>query len=79
VQVLFLITPIIWMPDLLGPRQYMAECNPFFHLIEIVRAPMLGVSPSQQTIWVTLAVTAANALTTGLLFHRFRARIAFWI
>jgi lipopolysaccharide transport system permease protein len=78
-QVLFLVTPIIWMPDQLGYRFYLAEYNPFFHLVEMVRAPMLGVSPSTQTICVTLAVTAINCLATVLLFLRFRARIAFWI
>jgi ABC-2 type transport system permease protein/lipopolysaccharide transport system permease protein len=78
-QVLFLITPIVWTPDLLGPRRYVAECNPFFHLIEIVRGPMLGVLPSTRTIDLTLAITAFNALATWLLFVRFRARIAYWI
>jgi len=78
-QVLFLITPIIWMPGLLGPRQFVAGYNPFFHLIEIVRAPLLGTPPTQQTIWVSLAITAANALAAVMLFVRFRARIAYWI
>ena len=41
-EVVFLITPIIWTPDLLGPRIYLAYGNPFFHMIEIVRAPLLG-------------------------------------
>ena len=79
VQVLFLFTPIIWMPDLLGSRQYLAQGNPVFHLIEIVRAPMLGVMPSVLTIWVTLAITAFNVLVTTFFFLRFRSRIAYWV
>jgi lipopolysaccharide transport system permease protein len=79
VQVLFLITPIIWTPDLLGPRLYLAQGNPFFHLIEIVRAPLLGAVPSAETWMVTLAITAVNGAVTAYFFLRFRARIAYWI
>jgi ABC-2 type transport system permease protein/lipopolysaccharide transport system permease protein len=78
-QVLFLITPIIWTPDLLGQRSYLALGNPFFHLIEVVRAPLLGALPSAQTWMVVLAITAINALVTAFFFLRFRARIAYWI
>jgi lipopolysaccharide transport system permease protein len=78
-QVLFLITPIIWTPELLGSRSYLALGNPFFHLVEIVRAPLLGTLPSAQTWMVVLAITAINALVTAFLFLRFRARIAYWI
>src|SRR6266702_914127 len=77
-QVLFLVTPIIWMPDLLGPRLYLAYGNPLFHLIEIVRAPMLGVLPSGLTIQVMLSITAINVLVTAVFFLRFRSRIAYW-
>ena len=78
-QVLFLITPIIWTPELLGERLYLAQGNPFFHLIEIVRAPLLGVAPSAHTWMVTLAVTAVNGVVAAYFFLRFRARIAYWI
>ena len=78
-QVLFLVTPIIWMPDLLGSRHMLATGNPFFHLIEIVRAPLLGMAPSTDTIMVMLAMTALNMLVTAFFFLRFRSRIAYWI
>ncbi|MBR0756659.1 ABC transporter permease [Bradyrhizobium jicamae] len=78
-QVLFLVTPIIWMPDLLGSRHMLAAGNPFFHLIEIVRAPLLGMAPSTDTIMVMLAMTVLNMLVTATVFLRFRARIAYWI
>src|SRR4051794_5070887 len=79
VQVMFLVTPIIWTPDLLGPQPYLAHGNPFFHLIEIVRAPLLCTLPSMKTWGVTLAITAINALLTAYFFLRFRSRIAYWI
>ncbi|QNT78209.1 ABC transporter permease [Entomobacter blattae] len=49
--ILFFMTPMIWKPDLiyLG-RQYML-LNPFFPLIEIMRAPLMGEIP-RLSIWV---------------------------
>lgn len=78
-QVVFLVTPVIWTPELLGSHVYIANGNPFFHLIEIVRAPLLGALPSALTVVVILAMTAVNLLATALLFVRYRARIAYWI
>jgi len=79
IQVVFLITPILWTPDLLGERVYLAYANPLFHLIEVVRAPLLGSLPSMQTITATLAITAINFVVTIWFFVRFRGRIAYWI
>ena len=78
-QVIFLITPIIWTTDLLGPHRYLADLNPFYHLVEIVRAPLLGVLPSAHTVVVTLMITVANLLVTMFIFLRYRSRIAYWI
>lgn len=78
-QIVFLITPIIWMPSLLGQRSYLASANPFFHLIEIVRAPLLGSAPSGHTVVVMIAITAANFLLAAALFSQYRSRIAYWI
>ena len=48
VQIVFFVTPIMWKPELLRTRSYIAEFNPFYHLVEIVRAPLLGQMPSCQ-------------------------------
>lgn len=78
-QIIFLTTPIIWTPDLLGPRSYFAEANPIFHLIEIVRAPLLGSQPSTRTLAFVLAITVINTLAAATIFSRYRSRIAYWI
>jgi lipopolysaccharide transport system permease protein len=79
IQIVFLITPIIWTPDVLGLHVYLANGNPVFHLIEIVRAPLLGSLPSAHTMVAVFAITAINLLATTLFFIRFRGRIAYWI
>ena len=78
-QIIFFVTPIMWKPDLLQHRTYIAEANPFFHLIEIVRAPLLGNLPGVHTYLFVLGITALNAAVAGALFVRFRSRISYWV
>ncbi|MBT5796899.1 MAG: ABC transporter permease, partial [Porticoccaceae bacterium] len=37
VQVAFFFTPIMWAPEILKDRAWVAEYNPLYHMIEIVR------------------------------------------
>ena len=54
-RLVFFITPIIWMPSLNADLTLVADLNPFFHLIEIFREPLLsGVINSRS--WVISTV-----------------------
>ena len=78
-QVAFFMTPIIWKPELLGRRMAFAEANPFYHFVELIRAPLLGGVPAPLTWAMVLGITAAGWLVTALFFRRFRARIPYWV
>ena len=78
-QLLFFITPIFWRPEMLSTNRWIADWNPIFHLIELVRAPLLG-NPVPATSWlVALAVTLSGWLFALAFFARYRARIAYWL
>lgn len=79
VQIVFFVTPIMWKPELLQQRTYIATLNPVFHLIELVRAPLLGNVPSLQSYAAVLALTLVNLAVVSIFFTRFRARIAYWV
>jgi lipopolysaccharide transport system permease protein len=78
-QIAFFVSPIIWSKDQLGSAQWVLPYNPFFGLLEIVRAPLLGASPGA-TIWLAAVLYSIVlwALAWGL-FTRARGRIAFWL
>lgn len=78
-QIGFFVTPIIWMPEVMSDRLLLVQANPFYHLVELVRAPMLGHLPSLITVQVALGVTAAGWLAAFLFFRRFHTRIAYWV
>ena len=80
-QVCFYLTPIIWMPHLLPKRASMLllDANPFFHLIEIVRAPLLGSLPSALNWQVSIIFAMVGWFVTIVFYGRFRSRIAYWL
>lgn len=80
-QVFFYITPIIWMPTMLsGPTKPMLlGPNPFFHLIEIVRSPLIGQGPSLLSWSYCLIMLILGWCATIKLFNKYRGRIAYWL
>ena len=46
VRILFFVTPVIWMPEFLPERIALLTWNPFFHFLEVVRAPLLDQLPA---------------------------------
>ena len=77
-QVLFFLTPVIYPESLLGTWRAIADLNPAFAAIDVMRAPLLGIGTSTYSWPMFLAATAAGCLGTFLIFARFRARIAYW-
>lgn len=78
-NLMFLITPVFWYRDMLGGRALLADVNPFYHLIELIRAPVLGNAPDPTTY---IYVCVATVVGWGITFYtanRFQVRLAFWI
>lgn len=79
VQIAFFVTPVIWKPELIGGGQAWLLLNPFFAIMETMRAPIMGVSASLAIWLAALAYTAALCGVAYVFFARFRNRIAFWV
>ncbi|MFC3459470.1 ABC transporter permease [Massilia haematophila] len=80
-QVIFYLTPVMWMPSLLPARAgtFLLDLNPFYHMLEIARAPLLGQVPDTKN-WVVAAAMAALGWGLALLiFGRYKRRIAYWL
>ncbi len=78
-QMAFFLTPIIWKPDILESRRWLLEFNPFYYIIELVRAPILGQMPSLHIWSVAILISLATAILSMAFFSRFRARVAYWL
>ena len=80
-QVFFYLTPIMWMPSMLPERAslFILEVNPFYHLIEIMRAPLLGQIPSDLNWIVSLVLAAVGWSVTLLFYGKYKRRISYWL
>jgi ABC-type polysaccharide/polyol phosphate export permease len=80
IQISMLITPIFWPPEsLVGLRRLVfVETNPLYHMVDIVRAPLLGQVPGAISYVAVLLITAVGWTVTYWVFRHFRKRIAYW-
>lgn len=80
-QVVFYLTPIMWMPSLLPDRMGVTflQINPFYHLLELVRNPLLGQLPSLTNWSVVVGIAFIGWVFALLVFARYRKRVAYWL
>lgn len=79
VQVAFFLTPVLWKPELLPDRALVLDMNPFFYLLEVVRAPLLGRVPEATTWLATLGVTMGGWVVMLIFYTGRRGRLAYWV
>lgn len=81
VQVFFYLTPIIWMPDAVNARvsKFIVETNPFYHLLQLVRAPLLGFCPTSNSWILALILLFFGGFFSAFFFGKFKDRIAYWV
>jgi ABC-type polysaccharide/polyol phosphate export permease len=81
--VLFFITPIFWQPSQLdavpAARFALADANFAYHLVEVIRAPLLGQTPDRLSFIYLIVAAVAGFGLTSLFLRRFYARIAYWL
>ena len=80
-QVLFYVTPVIFPARLLQQRPdlaYVVDLNPLYHLIEVVRRPLLANAPAELHNYVaTLLVLAVLTLASAIVIGMNQRRIVF--
>lgn len=78
-QVAFFFTPVMWSPDLLKERAWVAHYNPLYHLIQIVRDPVLG-NPVEWQSWAwSIGLLLFGFSMAQYLMSRYRDRVPYWL
>lgn len=78
-QILPFVTPIFWERGMLSHHRWIADINPFYHMVQVMRAPLLGEAPDLLS-WIVTAFMAASLLALAFIFFvRYRHRIIFWL
>lgn len=79
VQVLFFLTPVMWMTKSIKHKTWILDLNPLYHVLAIVRNTLLG-GPVPVSSWgIVLLMTIIGGGLTLLLLTRYRQRISYWL
>ena len=81
-QVAFFVTPVMWNAKILESHpeaDLLIRLNPFFYILEILRAPLLGSPMTVDMVLKALIVSAGVIIASAIGFARTRGRIAYWV
>jgi lipopolysaccharide transport system permease protein len=79
IQVVFFLTPVFWSTATMPDRPAFVTFNPFYHLLSIVRDPLLGEVPPADSWLASIALALAGLLVGAQLYRRAQPRIAYWV
>lgn len=78
-HILLFATPVLWKPGLLGTTlQDIAQINPLYHLLQIVRLPLLGEAPMEVSWIFAGGLAIAGWIMALFIFGAVRHRIVYW-
>jgi ABC-type polysaccharide/polyol phosphate export permease len=79
ITILFLITPVLWPPPENFANSLYFQLNPFYHLLELIRSPIInGVVPL--TSWlVALGLLILNVLISIIFYSKVKNRLVLWL
>jgi ABC-type polysaccharide/polyol phosphate export permease len=79
IQIIMFITPVFWgVQQLNGDRLILANANLLYHLIELIRQPLLGKAPAILSYMVCIAFCLFGWYFTYKLYASKRHRLAYW-
>ncbi len=79
-HILMFATPVFWSRDLLIGQKiaWLVDANPLYHLVEVMRQPLLGEQPTSVDWLVSTLMLAVGLVVTVFVYGRVRHRIAYW-
>jgi ABC-2 type transport system permease protein len=78
----FILTPILWKAEYAPygtPHGTFMRINPLYHMIEIVRAPLLGEPLERLTLAYMVVMTLLGWFVAAYLYRRFARFVPVWV
>lgn len=79
VQIVFFVSPITWMPKLIGMQSKIIMLNPITHYMELTRSPLLGQAPQLESWLFVGGFTLFSTVLAFWAFSQKRSHIPFWL
>jgi ABC-type polysaccharide/polyol phosphate export permease len=78
-QLAIFITPIMFPVSALGPLEWVAQANPLYHMVALIRAPLIGDTVSPLTWMVAVGMFPIGMVMVLLLLRHTSHRIVYWL
>jgi len=78
-QFAMFVTPVFWPVNRLGKHQFVLELNPFYHMLEAVRSPLMGGQVAPHTYLFLAGMAVAGWALTFSIFAIIRRRIVHYL
>ena len=78
-QFAMFVTPVFWPVNRLGRHHIVLDLNPFYHMLEAVRAPLMGGTVAPHTYLFLAGMAAVGWGVTFSLFAYTRRRIVHYL
>ncbi|MDB5477228.1 MAG: ATP-transporter permease [Phenylobacterium sp.] len=78
-QFAMFMTPVFWLPARLGANHAFLLFNPFFHMLDAVRAPLMGQEVAPHTYSFLALMAVVGWALTFAVFTRTRRRIVHYL
>jgi ABC-type polysaccharide/polyol phosphate export permease len=79
VQVAVFITPVFWRPESITSHRFVLNGNPFYHMLEVTRRPLLGEPVALHSYVLLIGMALVGWLFTFILFARTRRRVVHYL
>ena len=85
VQLCFYMTPIVWTThtlyanETMSQRARLAEINPLYHYLEIIRSPLMGIDVPAYHWYIVLGFTVVGWGLMLLVMKKARGRVSYWV
>lgn len=81
IQIAMFVTPIMWPVEYGKGRAEIifVQLNPFYHLVEVIRAPLLGKIPDMSVYLYLIIMLIIGMALSFLSYAKTRERIIYWI
>lgn len=76
---MFLVTPIFWQREDLGERTWLADFNPIYHAMNLIRRPLMGEAPDLINWYVCAGIAVVSLLIGIASFLQHRRQLVYWL
>jgi lipopolysaccharide transport system permease protein len=77
-QLLFFVSPIIWVPTQIKGGELFVALNPIAYLLAVTRDPIMGVAPHLLSWGGAIGFVAMATIAMAYIYTRYRSRVVYW-